>query len=471
MKRIYPVGFILCLAGCAVGPDYKAPSSSRIGVPAAWHATLPHTGDVVALSRWWTQFDDPALTRLIEAAEHTSPSVELAVARIRAARASVTISRGGLLPALSGSGSILRTDTKTSVGGSDTTTDTTTKLASGDAAWEIDLFGGNRRSLEGSKARLSSTEAGWHDARISLAADVANAYVTARAYQGLLQLFEQELASRQSTEKLTAIMIREGLAPSANAYATEAATAASASALENQRGVYARLLNGLVVLTGLPYGEVETIVGSGAALIPQTKVGAGFALPVSIVAQRPDVRASEFQLAAASADIGVAVADLLPSLTLVGSIGINASRTSGATVTTRTWSYGPSLSVPLFMGGRAVARVEATRAAYDLALAAYRATVLRAVQDIEDSLSRVETVGRRREHAEKAAKNYAAYLAAISESYRLGKSSLLELELARLQSLGSQQSLITVELERAQAWIALYKAAGGGWETATATNP
>ena len=462
---------MLCLAGCTVGPDYKSPVLAETRVPSRWHATLPHAGKTAELARWWTQFDDPALTRLIEIAERNSPSVAMAIARVNAARASVTISRGSLLPVVSGSGSIIKTNTRTNLAGVETKADTTTKLASGDAAWEIDLFGGNRRSLEGSKARLGSTEAGWHDARITLAADVANTYATARAYQGLISLYEQELASRQSTEKLTALLIQEGLAPNANALATEASTASSASALEDQRGLYTRLLNGLVVLTGLTFDEVETILGSRTAAIPQINADAGISLPATIVAQRPDVRSSEYQLSAASADIGVATADLLPSRTLIGSIGINSSRTSGTTLTTRTWSFGPSLNVPLFMGGRATARVTATRAAYDLTLAAYHATVQRAVQDIEDSLSRVDTVDRRRTYAEKAAQNYRAYFAAIEESYRLGKSSLLELENARLQSLGSQQALLMVELERAQSWIALYRAAGGGWDSSTGSNP
>ena len=468
MKRIFPLSIIiLCLASCAVGPDYKAPVSAEMGVPTNWHATLPHAGNVAELARWWTQFDDPVLTRLIEAAELNSPSVAMALARVRAARASVTINRGNLLPVVSGSGSIMQTNTKTSVAGTDTTADTTTKLASADAAWEIDLFGGSRRSLEGSKARLLSAEAGWHDARITLAADVANTYATARAYQGLISLYEQELASHQSTEKLTALLIHEGRAPSANALATEASTANSTSILENQRGLYTRLLNGLVVLTGLTYREVEIALAPdlGAVAIPQIRAGAGIALPASVVVQRPDVRTSEYQLAAASADIGVAVADLLPSLTLIGSIGINSSRTSGTTLTTRSWSFGPSLNVPLFTGGRAKARVEAMRAAYDLSLAAYHATVQRAVQDIEDSLTRVDTVARRGVYADKAAQNFRAYFDSISESYRLGKSSLLELENSRLQSLGSQEALMLVELERAQAWIAVYRAAGGSWDS------
>src|SRR5438067_6093037 len=176
MKRIYPVGLVLGLAGCAVGPDYKAPALVDVGVPAGWHATQPHAGNVVELARWWTQFNDPALTRLIEGAERNSPSVAMAVARVRAARASVTISRGSLLPVVTGSGSIIQTNAKSTIAGTGSTTDPNTKLASGDAAWEIDLFGGSRRSMEGSKARLGSAEAGWHDARITLAADVANTY-------------------------------------------------------------------------------------------------------------------------------------------------------------------------------------------------------------------------------------------------------------------------------------------------------
>jgi NodT family efflux transporter outer membrane factor (OMF) lipoprotein len=448
----------LAFAGCAVGPNYRPPATTTVGVPAVWHAKLPHAGDVTALAQWWQRFDDPVLTHLVETAEQASPTLALAVGKVRAARASVQSSRGTLFPSLAGSGSVTRgKDQSAAAPGL-----TTTKSASADAAWELDLFGGNRRSLEGSKARLASAEADWHDARVTLAAEVADAYTLAREYQNLLSLYTAEFASRQATEQLTALKIREGLAARSDALAIEASTASSANTLENQKGLYARQINLLVSLTGLSYGEIENALGERRD-IPQLREGITLALPASIVSQRPDVRSSERQLAAASADIGVAVADRLPSLTLGGSIGINSTRASGSTTTQRTWSFGPSLSVPLFTGGQAAAKVESARARYDQALASYRSSVLTAVKEIEDALVRVDTVRQRAAFAEKSTANYRAYFVALEESYRAGRSSLFELEDARRQSLASQETLFAVRLEQAQSWIALYKAAGGGW--------
>lgn len=457
------------LTSCAVGPNYRAPAASNMGTPAAWHATLPHGGTVPGLAEWWKRFEDPALTRLVEAAEQNSPTIALAVGRVREARAAVTSSRASLLPTLSGSGSITRGKNLGSAGAAGGNTLSTVKSASADASWELDLFGGNRRSLQGSKARLSSAEADWHDARVTLAAEVANAYTTAREDQNLIALYNQELASRQATEQLTALKIREGLAPRADALSVEASTASSASTLENQRGLYAQTLNQLVMLTGLTYAQIESALGAPAA-IPRIANTVELALPASTVSQRPDVRSAERQLAAASADVGVAIADALPSLSLAGSIGINTSRAGGQSTTLRTWSFGPSLNVPLFQGGANAAKIESARARYDQALAAYRSSVLTAVQEIEDALVRIDTVSRRRAHAEKAAGNYSLYFAAIEKSYREGKSSLLQQEDARRQSLSAQESLLAVRLEQAQSWIALYKAVGGGWETSPAVT-
>lgn len=468
-KHLFPLGFFLCLAGCAVGPDFKAPPVAEMGAPSAWRATLPHAGSVAELNQWWAQFDDPALPQLIAAAERNSPSVAIAAARIRAARASTRIAVGAFLPAMTASGSEMKARTKTEVAGITTSdVDSTVKIGAADAGLEIDLFGGNRRSLEASRAQLGAAQSAWHDARASIAAEVANTYAAARAYQALLALYEEELASRKSTESLTALLIREGLAPSANALAVEAAVANSTSTLENQRGQYAQLLNGLVALTGVPVADIEQLLTTRAAQIPQIKAGFSVSLPANVVNQRPDVRAAEYQLAAASAEIGVAIADLLPSLTLAGTIGINAARARGVTSKTTTWSFGPALNVPVFLGGRGRARVEATRAGYDQALASYHGAVKNAVLEVENALVRVETVERRRAHVTAAAEKFRAYFDAINISYREGKSSLFELETARLQHVGGQQLRVSMELERAQAWVALYKAIGGGWHEPTA---
>jgi len=477
---IFAAGAVGLLSSCAVGPDYRAPTAAEMGTPAAWHAKLPHGGTVTGIADWWKRFDDPVLTRFVEAAEQNSPTLANALGRVREARASVKSSRSPLLPSLSGSGSVLRgknisTPTaKTSGDSGESLNNSNGSISivtsgSADASWEIDIFGGNRRSLEGSKARLNSAEADWHDARVTLAAEVAQAYTTAREYQNLITVYEQALTSRQETERLTALKIREGLSPRADGLSVEASTASNASTLENQRGLYAQTLNQLVTLTGLSYADAESRLGA-AMSIPQIKNTIELALPANTVSQRPDVRSSERLLAAASADIGTTIAAALPSLSLTGSIGINTTRANGATTNLRSWSFGPSLNVPLFNGGANAAKIESKRASYDQALATYRSSVLTAVQEIENALVRIDTVTKRQTHTEKAAKSYAAYFTAIEQSYREGKSSLLQLEDARRQSLSAQETLLSVQLEQAQSWIALYKAVGGGWET-TALTP
>jgi NodT family efflux transporter outer membrane factor (OMF) lipoprotein len=201
----------------------------------------------------------------------------------------------------------------------------------------------------------------------------------------------------------------------------------------------------------------------GSGRIPAPPDAGAPEVPAQVLSQRPDVSSAECAVAGASADIGVAVASRLPSLTLAGSIGINAFRISGQSLTTKSWSFGPSVSLPVFDGGAGAARVETARARYDQALAGYRAKVRQAVQEVEDALVRLDAADRRLDAATVADAQYAKVLEAASARYRLGAGSLLQLEDVRRTTLSASQSLAAVQLERAQAWVALYKAVGGGW--------
>src|SRR4051812_40457057 len=198
----------LWLLGCAVGPNYRPPEATVTRVPAAWHAKVPHGGTVAELNHWWARGEDPALGRLVEAAEQNSPTLALAVGRVRAARAGLQASRASFMPALFGSGSYNRDKNVTQVGAVATTTSGVLS-----ASWEIDIFGGARRNYEASQAQFSAAEFGWYDARVTLAAEVANSFTTARLYQNLIARYELELASRRSTQELTAAKVREGMLP------------------------------------------------------------------------------------------------------------------------------------------------------------------------------------------------------------------------------------------------------------------
>lgn len=472
----------MLLAGCAVGPDYKTPQLSGTEAPAGWHATLPHHGSRMALARWWEQFHDPVLTQLVEQADATSPTIAQAVGRVREARATVSSSQAGLFPQLKGSGSATRQGgfggSQLGAGGLGASTlnptlglgTITTLAAQADASWEIDLFGGKRRSLEGADARLTASETDWHDARVSLAAEVANTYLQQRQCEALVNIDATTLASRQETLQLTERKFRAGFIAPADYAQAQATVADAANVLEGQRAQCAQGIDKLVTLTGLDHDTLNGLLAKANAQIPAPPDAGVPDVPAQVLSQRPDVASAERAVAGASADIGVAVASRLPSLTLAGSIGINSYRLGGQSLTSKSWSFGPAVSLPIFDGGAGAARVETARARYDQALAGYRAKVRQAVQEVEDALVRLDAADRRVDAASTADAQYAKVLDAASARYRLGAGSLLQLEDVRRTALQASQSLAAVRLERAQAWVALYKAAGGGWRDDGATD-
>ncbi|WP_439893468.1 efflux transporter outer membrane subunit (plasmid) [Ralstonia sp. 25C] len=474
----------MLLAGCAVGPDYKAPQLSGTEAPAGWHATLPHHGSRMALARWWEQFHDPVLTQLVEQADATSPTIAQAVGRVREARATVSSSQSGLFPQLKGSGSATR---QGGFGGSQLGAGAgglgagainptlglgtiTTLAAQADASWEIDLFGGKRRNLEGADARLTASEADWHDARVSLAAEVANTYLQQRQCEALVNIDATTLASRQETLQLTERKFRAGFIAPADYAQAQATVADAANVLEGQRAQCAQGIDRLVTLTGLNHDTLNGLLAKANAQIPAPPDAGVPDVPAQVLSQRPDVASAERVVAGASADIGVALASRLPSLTLAGSIGINSYRLGGQSLTSKSWSFGPAVSLPIFDGGAGAARVETARARYDQALAGYRTKVRQAVQEVEDALVRLDAADRRVDAASTADAQYAKVLDAASARYRLGAGSLLQLEDVRRTALQASQSLAAVRLERAQAWVALYKAAGGGWRDDAAAD-
>jgi len=468
---------LLCLcSACVVGPDYRRPADGLDGIPASWHARLPHGGDLAELAQWWRQFDDPLLTELVESAEAHHPSIDVAVGAVREARAAVMSSRGGLLPSLATNGTMTRSSGAGDTSGSPSSPFT---LFNGslDASWEVDLFGGARRGLEASRARLQAAQNDWHEARVSLAAEVADAYVGRRYCERLLALYQDTLQSRRETERLTRLKLKAGFVTPADEAQARAARYDSENQLIAQEGICQQDLNRLAQLTSVPAAQLEVRLGTTpdagvqaagepAATayrsgIPVPLHAAVPSVPAAILSQRPDLMSAERSLAAASAGIGVAVASRLPSLSLGGSIGINHLAHTGGDV--HSWSWSPQITLPIFEGGAGRARVETARAQYDRALAQYREKVLIAVQEVEDALTRVDTSVRRIDAASESERNYTLLLDSQENRYKLGETSLLDLEDSRRLALGSRESLAAVQLEISQSWIALYKAAGGGW--------
>jgi len=455
----------LALAGCAVGPDYRAPAASQVDAPPGWHAPLPRDTQAAKNNRWWDLFGDPVLTSLIADADKSSPTVALAEGRMREARALLDATRSSYFPVLTGTAGATRSNGTGAVSNTAESGAVQNQLSAGlSLLWDLDLFGRTRRGVEGGNARLESIAADALDARVSLAANVALAYAQRRQCEALLEQDRVDLDSRMATHRLTADKVNAGFAAPADALRTEASVAEGRATLQGVQGQCAQLLNQLVALTGTPARSVEARLGIRHASIPLPPRASIEEIPAQVLSQRPDIASAERALAAASADIGVAVASRYPSIQLLGAIGRDRLSLGGATMRVETWSFGPSLSVPLFDAGFGAAQVEAARARYDQALALYRQRVRIAVQDVEDSLVRTDVALERERSAALADARYQSYFQAKESQYKLGAASLLDLEDARRLTVGSRLLLASAQLERAQAWISLYRAAGGAWQ-------
>ena len=417
------------------------------------------------MEQWWRQFDDPVLNQLIEQAEAGSPSLGRAWANIEKARATLATVDASGLPSLSGSGSLVRARQQQY-----TPEPTTASVRSigADASWEIDLFGKVRRNAEAAQARIHARIDDWHDARVSLAAQVADTYVQLRACGLLAQAYERELTSTMETERATGVAVRAGFNPPSDAALARASVASARSTLISQRGQCELLVKSLVDLTGSEEVALRQLLAQGAERVPQPQAIEVRSIPAEVLRQRPDLASLERELAATSAEIGAARADLYPSLSLSGSISLSA--VSGTSPVT-TWSFGPALSVPLFDGGRRRAAVNSAQASYASALASWRQGVRTVVKEVEQALVNLDSTAQRTDDAQHAAEEYRRYFDSIESNWLAGNDSLLTLEEARRSALSAEISLLTLQQNRVQYWIALYKALGGGWQPGAAVLP
>ena len=440
------------LAACAVGPTHTPPATATA---ERWYTPLPHAGSSAKLSEFWAQWNDVALTTLVEAAQKSNTNIEQASARIAQARATATIVGSGAWPGVNGSASAYR--------GNQGTGAATVNSGSLQAAWELDFFGANRRSRDAAAARVDARNFDWHDARVSIAAEVATAYTSLRVNQLLMVGFERDAQSRADTARLTMLKTNAGFEAPANAALADAAKAEANTRVANQRAEIDIGVKGLVALTGLSEPNVRTLVaptGKTFAPLPSLTVAQ---VPADVLSQRPDLASSERELAAAIADIGGAEADRYPKISLTGSIGYSATRAFGMTADGATWGFGPSISIPIFDAGRRAATVELAKARHAELLASYKAIAIRAVREVEEALTRIESVRARETDQLASLAGYETFAKAAEARLKVGAGSVLELEDARRAVLGAQVNVLTLERERAHAWISLYRAAGGGW--------
>ncbi len=451
------------LAGCAGVPQHAA--APPVPAASAWQAPLPAAGDHSAvLQRWWAQFDDPLLLQLLSAAQTASPSLSAAANRVAQARATRAAAAAALGPQLDGTASLSRSRVDPSFPLSSTAS------AGAQASWEIDLFGANRAGRDAAQARLEGTQAAWHDARLSVAAEVATSYVELRACEAQRALTAEDTASRAETARLTELTARAGFRAPSEAALARASAAQGRTLLAQQQAQCDLLVKSLVALTAADEPALRRQLAPASGRLPQAAPIAVDSLPAALLQQRPDLADAARQVAAAAADAAQRSAQRWPQLSLSGSVGRARVATGGINLQDNTWSLGPlSLTVPLFDGGRRAADVEAARAAYDDAVLQLQASLRTAVREVEEALVQLDSSSQRGADTRAAAGDFEAALKATDARYRGGLGSLFELEDARRSAVLARSSLITLDRERLAAWIALYRALGGGWDAATLT--
>lgn len=474
---LLPLG--LGLAGCSLT---RPPAQVAAPFPAQWNAPLPHGGSLATLADWWRQLDDPLLVELIGAAEAASPNVASAAARVAEARSTRVQAGAALLPSLDGTASASRgtsgfssgapstgsSGSSSSAGGTGSSlsasTPVTTLQAGLQSKWEVDLFGRLRADRDAAQAKQDSANAKWHDARVAVAAETANAYFAERACQEQLRVSESDARSRSETSRLTELSAKAGFTAPADAALARASASDASGRLTQQRATCAVQRKALVALSGIDEPTLAQKLAAAPTQRVLPAVGSIASVPAEAISQRPDVYAAELGVASASADVGSAEAERYPKLTVSGNIGRSQIRVSGFRQSLETWTVGPvSLTVPLLDGGARQANTDAAKARYTEAVSLYRANVRQAVREVEEALVNLDATDARTTDADSAVKNYQASFDATQARYSSGLASLFELEDSRRTLFTAQTARVSLQRERTEAWVALYRSMGGGW--------
>lgn len=452
------------LHGCALFHDHNVKTDSmrtaEARVPEKWQAPLPHDGKLADLKQWWSQFDDPLLAELIEAAQKVSPSLASARSRIEQARATAVAAGAALGPKLDLTGSASRgqADIRFPLG-----TSTSGGLST---SWELDLFGSNSAASDAADARLASARAEWHAARVSIAAETANSYIALRACEAQLTQAQIDAGSRRRSARLTDINREAGLESPANAALAKASAAQGNNLLSQQRALCEVQVKTLVALTAIDESSLrqKLAAGTGGRIPQPSHIGVG-EVPAAALAQRPDLYSAAQNVMAANAEVTQLQAQRYPRISLTGNIGRGRFETSSSVSSGPTWSFGPvSLILPLYDGGVRRANVDAGRARYDEAASQYAAKLRTAIREVEEALINLDSTAERQKDAETAVDGFSASFRAVESRHEHGMANVFELEDARRSMINAKTALITLQRERVTAWISLYRALGGGWD-------
>ena len=503
--RLVAAGLVAVgLAACTVGPDYKSPKPPEA---ADWND--PSVRRAASISeqtdpdpRWWNRFGDPVLSQLMQKAIAGNLDLQQAVLRVLEARQGEVTARAAGLPSINGTGSYVREQlglrglllsqgvygqlntladagsplnavspglggrAASTVGGALNQFDQPVDLFQYglNSSWQLDLFGRVRRSEEQAGAQTQAQIEATNDALVMLEGQVAQAYVQLRGAQALNASQQANVRTAQAAFDLTSKRQRQGLATDLDVEQARTQLAQTQSQLPSYEKQMQQAMNRLSVLTGQTPGALDAMLGPTAPLPPIPAV-IGVGVPSALARRRPDVRQAEARLHAATANVGVAVASFYPDVSLTGSFGLRALDASYLTNWASSfYSFGPSISLPIFQGGRLTAALRLARAQQSEAALAYRGTVLNALREVEDALVAYRTDRAGRDKLAEAVKSGETALYLARDSYTHGLADFIQVLDAERTLIGLRQQLVQADVLLINDVVGLYNALGGGWE-------
>lgn len=489
-RRVALAALLLGLGGCTVGPDFTAPDWAS---PSSWFgAPRPKANRPLSYAvaepidpNWWELFHDPQLTALERRVAAENLDVQVAAIRFEESRQQLANARAALFPSFNANGSFTREKPSNNgifaaapnaAGANGATGNTTGGVKGGgiqpfnvfqtgfDATWELDFWGKVRRSVESATASEQAAEEARRSTLLSSLAEVARDYILLRGTQTQLQIARDNVRTAQQSLQLTQQRAAGGVTTDldvANASAQLRTTASQIPSLEQQE---ATLINALSLLLGQPPNALRADLQTAKPVPPvPPKVPVG--LPSELARRRPDIRQAEAQLHAATANIGVATASFYPSVTLTGSVGLQALNLDHAfDLNSRQYSFGPGITIPIFQGGQLRAQLHLSEAQQQEAAVNYQKTVLSAWHDVDNALTAYQAEQARREQLTQAVAENRRALGLAQSRYQQGVADFLTVLDAERSLLASQQQLADSTTTVSGNLVSLYKALGGGWE-------
>ena len=462
-KSFITVLFLALITACApVGPNYIPPETEA---PKQWNAPLrgglmEQVKNHTALSTWWKTLDDPILTDLIQKAISGNLDLKDARSRVRAARARRGISEARLFPVVDVSATATKNRLSEERYGGD---DYSLYSAGFDASWEVDVFGGTRRSIEAATANLEAQQEAMRDVMVSLLSEVALNYLDVRTFQLGIEVANQNLNAQERSYRLALSRFEAGLTNELSVQQASYNMESTRSKIPILRTGLVKAVNRLSILLGLQPGALHGELKQPAHIpVPPLEVAVG--VPAEALRRRPDIRRAERLLAAQTAQVGVATADLYPRFTLLGSIGLetlslgNVFSASGL-----AYLIGPSITWPVFNAGAIRSNIQVQTELQEQALIQYESTILTALEDVENAMV-AYAEEQNRMKALKASASAAERAVLLSESqYQAGLTDFTNVLDAQRSLLSFQEQLAKSKGNVTSNLVRLYKALGGGW--------